>query len=220
MTRRRGGWHTLAVAGMLLASPLAAGPAPRTYVVAPGDTFRAIAQRFGLDMATLAAANDIPSPYLIRIGQVLRVPPAPLAPRPAPSAPQKNATAPRLAWPTEGALKIAFGEPAGRNRPNRGIDLAAYAGMPVRAAAAGRVIFAAREPERFGLLVVIDHGDGWATAYAHLDRLTVKEGGLVTARERIGFVGKTGAVRAPTLHFELRLNNRPLDPERYLPPRL
>lgn len=222
MNRARGGVRVLALAGMLLASPLAA--APRTYTVAPGDTFRAIALRFGLDMATLAAANGIPSPYLIRIGQVLQVPATPPLPSsplrlPAPPA-AKIAGAPRLAWPTEGARKVAFGEPAGKGRANRGIDLAAYAGMPVRAAAPGRVIFAGREPERFGLLVVIDHGGGWATAYAHLDRVTVMEGASVGQRERIGFVGKSGAVRSPTLHFEVRRDNRPLDPERYLPPRL
>jgi lipoprotein NlpD len=112
-----------------------------------------------------------------------------------------------------------FGD-ASAGKPNAGLDLAAYRGTTVRAAAAGTVVFAGHEPSRYGQLLVIDHGHGWASAYGYLDDLTVKEGAAVHSGERIGHVGASGAVRSPTLHFELRHDNRPLDPRLYLPARL
>jgi len=218
-----------------------APPPARTYVVQPGDTFRAIAQRFGVEMEDLGAINGVPSPYLVRIGQVLKVPlprrPEPVyaspvrAPaadrepvpakqaRPAPIAPaRKLAGAPRLAWPTDGAVANGFGQTV-NGKPENGIDLVAYKGMAVRAAAGGKVIFAGKEPERFGLLLVIDNGDGWASAYAYLGDLTVKEGQTVRAGERIARVGASGEARRPTLHFELRKDNVAMDPRPYLPQR-
>lgn len=124
-----------------------------------------------------------------------------------------------MQWPTEGAIVSRFGDLRG-GIPSNGIDLAALYGTKVRAAAAGTVIYAGNEPERFGQLILIDHGSGFVTAYAYLGSMTVKEGQVVTARERIALVGKSGEVKRPTVHFELRRNNVPRNPELYLPPRL
>ena len=244
----------LAAALMLLAAaPLAAqqgSSAPIVaweYTVQPGDTFAQIARRWGVDMASLGTANGIPSPYVIRIGQVLRRPtpasvpapkpvPKPVAPpvarpepRPSPSArpaptprppiPLRESDAPRMQWPTEGAVITRFGERVA-GIPSNGIDLAALYGTKVRAAAAGTVLYAGREPERFGQLILIDHGGGFVTAYAYLGTMTVKEGDKVIARERIALVGRSGEATRPSVHFELRRNNVPRDPELYLPPRL
>lgn len=228
-----------------------------SYVVRSGDTLSGIAQRLGVDMVALARANGIAPPYLIRIGQQLRVPARDLAyrapPRPAPtprpvptptptptpapppapawtpppSATQgperlpraREADAPGLTWPTDGALAGRFGDIVG-GLPNNGIDLHAFAGMAVRASAAGTVVFAGKEPQRFGNTVIVDHGNGWMTVYAYLGRLTVSVGEKVRQRTRIAFVGKSGAALHPTVHFELRHNNVPRDPELYLPQRL
>lgn len=229
-----------------------------TYTVQAGDTFAGIARRWGVDMVALGDANGIPSPYVIRIGQVLNRPdliapprPRPLAsptpspsaaagsakavstpkavPRPAPTlrpAPPprpaltpRESDAPRLQWPTEGAVVSHFGERVS-GIPSNGIDLAAHYGQKVRAAAAGTVLYAGKEPERFGQLILIDHGNGFVTAYAYLGSITVKEGDKVTAFERIALVGRSGEAKVPTVHFELRRNNVPRDPELYLPPRL
>ncbi|WP_333838987.1 M23 family metallopeptidase [Novosphingobium sp.] len=217
-----------------------------TYVVRAGDTFATIAQRMGVPMAALAAENHIPLPYLITEGQVLRRPsttPMPIpasspvprpvpprsappsrpmpAPRPAPRplpANRPEAGAPRLSWPTSGAIAVRFGELVNR-RPNNGVDLAALPGTMVHAAAAGRVAFAGTEPERFGQLIVIDHGGGWVTAYAYLGKVEVREGQQVAARQSIARIGRSGEARKPTLHFELRRNNVPRDPAPYLPVR-
>ena len=104
--------------------------------------------------------------------------------------------------------------------PSNGIDLTAHYGTKVRAAAAGTVLYAGKEPERFGQLILVDHGGGFVTAYAYLGMMTVKEGQAVTKGERIALVGQSGEVQRPTVHFELRRNNVPRDPELYLPPRL
>lgn len=236
---------------LLAAAPVAAQQDARapivawTYVVQPGDTFAQIARRWGVEMKALGEANAIPSPYVIRIGQVLRrpeykksattpsaaptVPVARSTPRPAPTLRpalpvrpnpvSREADAPRMQWPTEGAVITRFGQKVS-GIPSNGIDLAALYGTKVRAAAAGTVIYAGREPERFGQLILIDHGGGFVTAYAYLGTMTVKEGQVVTARERIALVGRSGEALRPSVHFELRRNNIPRDPELYLPPRL
>lgn len=249
--------HLLAAMALLAATPLVAQGSTRapivawTYTVKAGDTFADIARRWSVDMAALGDANGIPSPYVIRIGQVLKRPdpnttsqptPAPLpqptaapvatpkaVPRPAPAprpAPPlrppltpRESDAPRLQWPTEGAVVTRFGDGVS-GIPSNGIDLAALYGTKVRAAAAGTVLYAGREPQRFGQLILIDHGRGFVTAYAYLGTMTVKEGDKVTAFERIALVGKSGEAKRPTVHFELRRNNVPRDPELYLPPRL
>jgi len=203
------------------------------YTVQPGDTFAAIARRMGVTMQALGAFNEVPPPYIIRVGQVLRRPdpvveshrtvpvrrPAP-APRPRPEpAHVREAGAPRLSWPTSGAIISRFGVPV-KNQPNNGIDLAAYEGMRVTAAAPGKVLFAGTEPERFGQLIVIDHGGGWVTAYAYLGKVTVKDGQIVKAHQQIARIGRSGEAKKPTLHFELRRDNAPRDPYIYLPVRL
>ncbi|WP_338466806.1 M23 family metallopeptidase [Novosphingobium sp. ZN18A2] len=227
-----------------------------TYVVRSGDTLSEIAQNQGVGMRELARANGIAPPYLIRIGQRLRIPsrnlsyreparPAPMPmPRPAPTpapvrpyvtpAPRPTSLptpgpvrqartkipgAPGLTWPTDGPLASRFGSLV-NGEPNNGIDMTAYPGMAVRASAAGTVIFAGQESRRFGKTVIVDHGDGWMTVYAYLGQLTVSAGEKVRQRTRIAFVGKSGEARVPKVHYELRHDNVPVDPQLYLPGRL
>jgi murein DD-endopeptidase MepM/ murein hydrolase activator NlpD len=132
---------------------------------------------------------------------------------------RKETGAPRLTWPTSGAVTAKFGAPV-KGLPNNGIDLAAFAGMTVHAAAAGKVVFAGKEPERFGQLIVIEHTGGWVTAYAYLGKVLVKEGQSVKAREVIARIGKSGEAKRPGLHFELRKGTSPRNPALYLPIRL
>lgn len=145
---------------------------------------------------------------------------APPAAKPPVKAPEKRETgAPRLTWPTSGAVTAKFGAPV-KGLPNNGIDLAAFAGMTVHAAAPGKVVFAGKEPERFGQLIVIEHTGGWVTAYAYLGKVLVKEGQSVKAREIIARIGKSGEAKRPGLHFELRKGTSPRNPALYLPIRL
>jgi lipoprotein NlpD len=219
-----------------------------TYTVRPGDTIASVAARMAVSPGDLARANAISLDTALVPGTVLkrpnpngmpggnarppRRPPmvpraAPIArpappPRPLPEPAPVHRPAvgtPHLIWPTSGALVARFAAPV-RGRADNGIDLAAFAGMPVRAAAGGRVIFAGTEPERFGQLIVIDHGNGWATAYAYLGKVAVKQGAIVGASTIIARIGTSGEARRPTLHFELRHDNVPQDPLPELPIRL
>jgi lipoprotein NlpD len=148
-------------------------------------------------------------------------PPRPV-PRPVPSPQPAHGPepgAPRMVWPTSGALVNRFGARV-HGRADNGIDLAAFAGMTVRAAAAGQVIFAGTEPERFGQLIVIDHGNGWATAYAYLGKVAITTGAKVGKGQAIARIGTSGEAKQPMLHFELRHDNVPRDPVAALPTRL
>lgn len=100
------------------------------------------------------------------------------------------------------------------DRPHQGIDLAAPKGTPIHAAAAGKVIAAGELAEnngRYGTSVIIETGSR-QTLYAHLNSVAVKVGDRVTAGQLIGAVGETGFATGPHLHFEVRQDNRTIDP--------
>lgn len=114
-------------------------------------------------------------------------------------------------------LTSAFGVPRaaadGGTRWHAGVDLAAPTGSPVAAAYAGRVS-SANWRGGYGLMVVLDHGNGMQTRYAHLSRLTVRPGQQVRQGELVGLVGSTGHSTGPHLHYEVRRNGQPLNPLR------
>lgn len=101
------------------------------------------------------------------------------------------------------------------HRMHNGIDMSSPEGTEIRATAGGTVTFAG-ERGGFGNLVIIDHGNGLETYYAHQSRLDVGVGDLVTAGAPIGAVGSTGRSTGPHLHFEVRLHGQPVDPQNYL----
>ena len=142
---------------------------------------------------------------------------APAAPKAiAPATPKSASGAPSFAWPLEGRILESYGTgPAGTH--NDGINIAARAGAPVRAAEAGLVVYAGNELRGYGNLVLIKHRGGFMTAYAHNARLLVKRGERVKRGQAIATAGSTGSVRTPQLHFEIRQGTRALDPTGYLP---
>lgn len=103
----------------------------------------------------------------------------------------------------------------GTERLHDGIDFGAPSGTPIRAAAAGRVVFAGPRGG-YGTTVIIDHGNSLATLYAHQSELYVSEGSSVTAGQGIGAVGSTGLSTGPHLHFETRVAGVPVNPLLYL----
>ena len=118
-----------------------------------------------------------------------------------------------LIQPTSGQFTSPFGQRWGRL--HAGIDLAAPTGTPIRAAAAGRVIVA--EPTGgYGNYTCVDHGNSVSTCYAHQSRLGTSRGATVAQGELIGYVGNTGNSFGAHLHFEVRINGRPVDPMNYL----
>ena len=96
-----------------------------------------------------------------------------------------------------------------------GLDFSAAQGEPIRATADGRVKTVGSGPD-YGKFVVIDHGDRLETRYAHASKILVNEGDLVQREDVIALVGNTGRSTGPHLHYEIRYNNRSLDPRQYL----
>jgi murein DD-endopeptidase MepM/ murein hydrolase activator NlpD len=123
-------------------------------------------------------------------------------------------------WPVEGRLMDGF---AGRTDPfsgegsfHKGVDITAPTGTSVRAAAEGVVVQAEMVAGGYGRLIIIDHGGGYQTYYAHLSKIQVRAGQDVRSGEVIGLVGTSGRTTAPHLHYEVRVGGIPRNPHRYL----
>ncbi len=124
----------------------------------------------------------------------------------------------RFIWPLKKFdVSSRFGKR--RGRLHAGIDLRAPRGTPIHASAAGRVVYAGFSGA-YGRMIVIDHGDGIQTAYAHNSRNLVATGQRVNQGDVIGNVGRTGNATGNHVHFEFRRHGRPLDPARHLQARL
>jgi len=119
-----------------------------------------------------------------------------------------------LIWPVSGPITSPFGPRWGGFHP--GIDIGVPEGTPIHAAAAGTVIYCGWE-DGYGNLVVIDHHNGIATAYAHQSKIAVTCNENVDQGQVIGYSGCTGFCTGPHLHFEVRVNGTPVDPLGYLP---
>jgi murein DD-endopeptidase MepM/ murein hydrolase activator NlpD len=123
-------------------------------------------------------------------------------------------------WPVSGKRSISSGfgqrrSPWSRRvQHHRGVDIRGPFGEDILAAASGRVTYASRDPG-YGNLVVINHGSGIYTWYGHLSRINVEKGAQVKRGQGIGKLGSTGRATGPHLHFEVRVNGVPVDPERY-----
>jgi murein DD-endopeptidase MepM/ murein hydrolase activator NlpD len=98
-----------------------------------------------------------------------------------------------------------------RRKFHSGADIRGGYGTPVQVAGDGKVIFAGSQ-NGYGNLIMVDHGGGIVTRYAHLRRIEVKKDATVSAGQRIGQVGATGRTTGPHLHFEVRIDGHPVDP--------
>lgn len=187
------------------------------HMVKPGQTVADIARSYEVAETAIRLANGLNGepPSGVRI----------LVPLPS-VVPQATAVtlgkgeATRFAWPARGPISSPFGP---RIHPiyqvssfHAGIDLVLPEGTRVYAAAAGRVVTAGWEGG-FGLLVVIDHGDGFTTYYGHLSQLLVSVGQFVEIGQAVALSGNTGLSTGPHLHFELRRDGVAVDPMLFLP---
>ena len=215
--------------------------------VVQGETVWGIARGYGADVTAVLQVNDIREPRKLSIGRRLWIPSGRLGagqargggpPRhartrnrdalppvlrgrvkrgPAPGGSRCAAwgqLSPAFAWPLRGRVSSAFGRRRGRH--HNGIDIAARAGTQVRAAASGKVIFSGRLGS-YGRIIVLQHGGGWASVYAHNRRNLVARGRRVRRRQIIAEVGATGSATGPHLHFEIRRGDTPTNPLLCLP---
>ena len=190
------------------------------YRVNPGDTLPGIAAAYGQHPQDLARWNGLQPNASVTVGQVLRVapppasvaPPAPPAP-PAQGAPGTGALAQQgtLMWPLRGPVLKNFVPGS-----SKGIVIGGRLGDPVKAAAAGRVVYAGTGIEAYGPLIIIKHSDTLITAYGQNGTLLVKEGDAVTQGQVIGEVGADSRGVA-SIQFEVRQDGHPVDPLTWLP---
>jgi murein DD-endopeptidase MepM/ murein hydrolase activator NlpD len=198
------------------APPPAAMPAPMPQRTPPATTSTT---------TTTTTTTSAPPP----VTRPATATPAPAPVQTAPSAPLSASDVQisqlgrgRFNWPLQGEMISEFGPKTGGQR-NDGVNIRAKAGEPVRAAAAGDVVYAGDQVPGFGNLVLIKHADGWVTAYGHLARIDVKMQQKITQGQQIGQAGDTGGVSEPQLHFEVRYaataaeRARPIDPKLVLP---
>jgi murein DD-endopeptidase MepM/ murein hydrolase activator NlpD len=122
-------------------------------------------------------------------------------------------------WPTRGRVTSSFGRRrhpiTGRIQGHEGIDIAAPTGTPIRATANGTVRFSGTQAG-YGRMVIIDHGYGLQTVYAHNSRNVVRAGQRVKRGQTIAYVGSSGTSTGPHVHYEVRLSGKPVNPRNYM----
>ncbi|MCL4459736.1 MAG: M23 family metallopeptidase [Chloroflexi bacterium] len=189
--------------------------------VREGNTVVEIAQKYQVEPKVIIEANSLESPYILRLGQLLVIPGGKLPARPIPVARNKgelsSAAKPqralgRFIWPTHGSITTYFGE-----RGHHGLDIANRSGTPIYAADNGRVIAVRKQSYDYGWHIVIDHGNGFTTLYAHLSGFNVDYGQWVERGAVIGWMGSTGRSTGPHLHFEITLGGTLRNPLTFLP---
>ena len=194
--------------------------------VARGETLWSISRRYDVELADMVRTNGISDTSRVEMGQQLRIPEKP-AQTVGPRVQVASAAAPsprwepagdnkRFVWPVEGRVISIFGA-RGRGRVNKGVDIQAPSGSEVRAARGGRVDYIHENLPGFGKTIIIDHGDSFVSVYAYVSEILVHRGDIVSQRQVIARVGKTGRAEVPALHFQIRRNQKPQNPLHYLP---
>ncbi len=214
--------------GQVLVIPLpgaAARPEPAeaatVHTVVVGETLPEIAMRYNVTLHTLAVANQISNPNRIFPGLVLTIPGAQVGQ----DSITKASVGPGLC--TEVAVERSgsgyFARPTAGYRLSQpfrsghsGVDLANDINTLIVAADGGTTVYSGWNPAGYGNLVVLDHGNGWRTYYAHLNTITVGCGDWVSRGNTVGLMGSTGNSTGPHLHFELLRFGLPVNPAGYI----
>lgn len=196
------------------ARPPAAQPQSFANSLAPTLLHTASVQRTPKRIAPVILEGEAD---VVRLEQPEVSKPAPVQQRAVVKAPQvATADAATFRWPVRGRIISDFGVKPGGSK-NDGINLAVPSGTDIKAAEDGTIVYAGNELKGFGNLVLIRHDNGWVSAYAHNKELKVRRGDVVRRGQTIAMAGATGSVTQPQLHFELRKDNKPVDPMSHLP---
>lgn len=175
-----------------------------SHLVERGETLYTISKAYGVSLEEIEKTNAIENSSQISPGQRIIIP---------------GHKASVLLWPLEGKISSPFGR-RGLLGYHPGIDIPAHKGTPIRAAADGLVIVSAGNLDGYsgyGKIVIVEHGDGVKTIYAHNRKNLVIAGECVKTGEIIAEVGSSGDASGSHLHFEIRKNGKPVNPLKYLP---
>lgn len=189
------------------------------HTVAKGETLDAIAAKYKVRPEDILGygGNHLTSASDLQVGQKLIIPGGvmPIVPRrvtaysgPIPEGAKKGTG--RFGWPMSGRISQSYSD------RHRAIDIAAPIGTPIYAADSGFVVSAQWTTVGYGRMIVIDHGNGFRTLYAHLNAFYVEVGQSVAKGEKIGECGRTGNSTGPHLHFEIIQNGVRRNPLNYL----
>jgi murein DD-endopeptidase MepM/ murein hydrolase activator NlpD len=187
------------------------------HVVQRGQTLWRISRTYGVDVELLERANALEDGTLLDVGQRLFIPGATRTLVVEAVAPQTPVhVGGNWIWPVpDGRVLSPFGAPR-NNRRHAGVDIRGRQGESVLAAQAGQVVYSGSSMRGYGKTIILDHGKGLTTLYAHNSKLLVAEGERVRAGETIAHVGRTGNASTEHCHFEIRRDDRPVDPLIYL----
>lgn len=181
------------------------------HAVQPGESLSEIADSYGIDVSAILDANDVESSVL-SVGDALFIPGASMREQD-----YLLAIGELFQWPVRSfTFTSGYGM---REHPISGIwhmhtaiDLANRTGTPILAAGSGRVVHVENQTSNYGKMIIMDHGNGFRTLYAHLDSFGVAWGDYVSAGDQIGTMGNTGRSTGPHLHFSVFRGSQPVDP--------
>ena len=205
-------------------------PGARYHVIQRGENLYRIGMWYGVSVEELKRFNNIWDVHDIKTGTRIYIP-AKEEVKPeksegkrwykatqasTPKGPMKTSV--RFVWPVK---KVDLSSPFGirGDTKHTGVDLRNPEGTPIYAAAGGQVIFSGDGPSGYGNTIMIKHDPNTITVYAHNQDNTVQENDTVRQGQQVATVGRTGRATGYHVHFEVRINRKPVDPERYLPRR-
>jgi murein DD-endopeptidase MepM/ murein hydrolase activator NlpD len=194
------------------------------HVVEKHQTLYRICKTYGVDLKEVASLNGISDPSKIQTKQRIFIPGAKKVLEVeiyfddvvAEQGEEAKITYKKLdfIWPVEGKINDVFER--AENRRHQGIDISSPIGTPIKASNAGMVIYSNNTIKGYGNLIILRHSEGYVTVYAHNQMNLVEEGAKVEKGQIIGRVGRTGRATGPHLHFEIRRNNKAMDPMLFL----
>lgn len=181
------------------------------HTIGDGQTLWSIARQYGVQWQRISASNQDVDPDALQQGDELLVPGAKLE---LSNEGSRGNVEQNFNWPAQGVISSPYGLRWGRL--HAGIDVAADYGDRISAAGGGVVTYAGWQ-DGYGLMIVIEHGRGWQSVYAHAGDLYVADGDIIRAGQCIASIGSTGNSTGPHLHFEIRYQGVPINPMQYLP---
>jgi len=203
-------------------------PPPKTqgvyHVVERHQTLYRICKTYGVDLKWVASLNGISDPSKIETGQRILIPGAKTVLKveiyiddvAAEQGEQQKIAYNKLdfIWPVDGKITDVFTE--AENKKHQGLDISSSLGTPIKASSAGKVIYSSNGIKGYGNLIILRHSEEYVTVYAHNQVNLVEEGTWAEKGQIIGKVGQTGRASGPHLHFEIRKNNKALNPLLFL----